>query len=68
MLLYPRVGHGEKSNMSANNRDNSERTDDPRGAAVGDLLARREQMEDGKRYIVYYTFEGETKVEESENV
>ena len=54
--------------MSANNRDNSERTDDPRGAAVGDLLARREQMEDGKRYIVYYTFEGETKVEESENV
>ena len=35
-----------------------------RGAAVSDMHARREQMADGRRYIIYYTF-GERTQEHS---
>lgn len=39
----------------------SKETDDPRndiqrGSVIGAMHARREQMEDGRRYIIYYTF------------
>lgn len=52
----------------------------PDAATVGEMHKRRETMADGKRYIIYYTFDGggnsETmkpdvsaeKPEESENV
>ena len=37
--------------------------------SVGEMHARREVMEDGKRYIIYYTFGGENDAEvKAENV
>jgi hypothetical protein len=30
--------------------------DDQRGSAVGEMHPRREEMADGRRYIIYYTF------------
>ena len=38
-----------------------------RGADVGEMHARRELMEDGRRYIVYYTF-GDDERGEGEDV
>jgi hypothetical protein len=40
--------------------ENSDK-DDPRdtvqrGADIGEMHARREQMADGRRYVIYYTF------------
>ena len=37
-----------------------------RGSAVGEMHARREQMADGRRYMIYYTF-GDLSVEMPEN-
>lgn len=43
-----------------NDKDNFRDTDQ-RGSVVGDMHARREQMADGRRYIIYYTFGEQTR-------
>ena len=39
-----------------------------RGSAVGGMHSRREQMADGRRYIVYYTFRENDEGEGGEDV
>jgi hypothetical protein len=49
--------------MSERTQNNPQEAD-RRGAVVGEIRARREEMADGKRYIVYYTFGEETESRE----
>ena len=35
---------------------NESQTNDPRGSGQVEMLARRETMADGRRYIIYYSF------------
>ncbi len=42
--------------MAESKESDNKRDDDQRGSTVGEMHARREQMADGRRYIIYYTF------------
>ena len=42
--------------MSESKEPDKSRGDVQRGSTVGELHTRREQMADGRRYIIYYTF------------
>ena len=43
--------------MSDYESTNDDPVRNPRGSGLGETLARRETMADGRRYIIYYTFQ-----------